>query len=307
MTKRLAYFFLRPSKLPQLSERTELTDDIFFDQLPSVLDRPDDNLDLQIIDPRFSDFRKSALSGTTLNIEFEGPNELNFDGPKSSEAEAKRRIENYLLASLIVDPHFPMPYAGLIAVLDQNRICHSFRCIDFPYISSDATLAWNAEVAGQVNLLYPRVQEVFATRRSGRLFTALKYYHQAIRCDIDQSIRFLGMMMAMEAVFSSGAKSEITHQVSERSAFFLAGTPDQRVETYDAMKSLYDLRSKIAHGTSVNPEKDDLKGSFKKLRGFLADTLRRILQAPSTFTLFNSDSSKDFSTAMKSLVFRGEV
>src|SRR4051794_23842323 len=80
-----------------------------------------------------------------------------------------------------------------------------------------------------INQIYESLRVVLVERATGRLPTALRFYQQAFRADIDWSVRFLGMMMAMEALFSYGT-TEIAHQVSERTAFFLKQSPNGRAE-----------------------------------------------------------------------------
>jgi len=84
------------------------------------------------------------------------------------------------------------------------------------------------------------------------------------------------MMMAMEALFSRGA-SEISHQVSERTAFFLKQSPNEREDLYNQMRSHYSLRSRIAHGGTPDGGRDRLEDSFGQLLRTLRDALARIL------------------------------
>lgn len=58
---------------------------------------------------------------------------------------------------------------------------------------------------------------------------------------------YISLVTIFEALLSTG-NNEISHQISERSAIILENAPEDRLRIYEAIKKLYDLRSKIVHG-----------------------------------------------------------
>ncbi|HMC66150.1 MAG TPA: hypothetical protein VKI65_14535, partial [Gemmataceae bacterium] len=101
--------------------------------------------------------------------------------------------------------------------------------------------------------------------------------------------------------------SEVSHQVSERTAFFLKQLSNEREELYNQMRSHYSLRSRIAHGGTPNGGRETLKDSFSQLLLTLRDALARILGESALLTLFRLGSNEQFNKAMRSLVFHGSV
>lgn len=62
---------------------------------------------------------------------------------------------------------------------------------------------------------------------------------------------YLSLMTVLEALLSTD-KSEITHQISERTAFMLEKEEKPRYELYRRMKALYGTRSSLVHGSVEN-------------------------------------------------------
>ena len=230
-----------------------------------------------------------------MNVAYSGRRDLNDEGIHSSEEEAYRKCDRYLLATMLHTPHCLVPYACFVTIPAEQRICHSKTMKEYGM--------WDAsqeQVLGQVEFaaidrLYETLTQVITPDATGRLPTAIRYYQQAFRTDIDGSLCFLGMMMGMEALFGQGA-TEISHKVSERAAFFLRRDAAGREALYDKMHKAYNFRSRIAHGGAV-------KKSPQDLHGFLLFTLReslvKVLADPKLLALFHSAKDKDFARAMK--------
>jgi hypothetical protein len=64
-------------------------------------------------------------------------------------------------------------------------------------------------------------------------------------------------MTVFEALLSAGG-TEITHQISERTACLLEQGEEGRLRVYRRMKKLYDTRSKLVHG-SVQNQKGEIR------------------------------------------------
>lgn len=303
ITKLLTYVFEDDAPLPRV-ERLELTDGLYLAAIQPLLLQSDDKYQLMAVNPSFSKFFRDHLQSSTLNVTYRGRNDLNYEGVESEEELAKRKINEYLLSAMIFTPRFLAPYAAFVTVPSEGRICHSTRMKDFGRLSTPYQHPLTEADFTSINQLYGSMRDVLSAAITGRLPTALTYYQQAFRTDIDWSVRFLGMMMAMEALFGHGA-SEISHQVSERAAFFLKQTPSEREALYDQMRSHYSLRSKIAHGGAPNGAREKLENAFSQLLSLLRDSLRRIFEEPKTLTLFRTESSEHFNKAMRNLVFHG--
>jgi hypothetical protein len=303
VTKLLTYVFEDDAPLPEV-ERLDLTDGLYLAQISPFLLQADDNYHLLAVTPRFSEFFRDFLHRSTLNIAYRGRKELDYEGVASEEESARRKTDYYLLSATIVSPNFLAPFAAFVIIPDEHRVCHSWRMKDISRLElPDCRPLTDADFAG-ISQLYGPIKAMLSAGTTGRLPTALRYYQQAFRSDIDWSMRFLGLMMAMEALFSHGA-SEISHQVSERTAFLLQQSPGKREGLYKQMRSHYSLRSRIAHGGTPNGEREELGDSFGQLLLILRNALARILGDSALLPLFRSASGEEFNNAMRSLVFLG--
>lgn len=67
--------------------------------------------------------------------------------------------------------------------------------------------------------------------------------------------RLVELMIAMEALF--GDKAELTYKISLRSACMLYPAGEARERAFDTTKRLYEERSKIVHGKTLNSRSDN--------------------------------------------------
>lgn len=303
--KLLTCVFENDAPLPDV-DRLDLMDGIYIAPLPAFLLSADDEYHVMAVIPHFCQFFRDHLHRSTLNVAYQGKKDLNYEGVMSDEAAAKKRIDHYLLAAMLFTPHFVAPYASFVTIPEEERVCHSFRIMEFGSLGLLSQQPLTEADFERVSRLYGTIRDVLFNGTIGRVPTAFRYYHQAFRSDIEWSVRFLGMMMAMEALFSHGA-SEVSHQVSERAAFFLKRSPREREELYSEMRSHYSLRSKIAHGGTPSDAREKLEASFVQLLSTLRDALVRIVEDATTLSIFRSAGSEKFNRAMRSLVFHGAV
>lgn len=88
--------------------------------------------------------------------------------------------------------------------------------------------------------------------RTGRLAVALgSFLSYALAIDDVQG--YLSLMTVFEALLSTG-KTEITHQIAERTAFLLEDNEEGRLDVYKRIKRLYNTRSRLVHGDVKNSQ-----------------------------------------------------
>ena len=78
----------------------------------------------------------------------------------------------------------------------------------------------------------------------------------------NESERLLDIAFAFEAIFlNDGENKELSYRLALRAARLLGKTLTERHEIFDSVKKLYDFRSKIAHGETLDTmkPKDALK------------------------------------------------
>ena len=75
-----------------------------------------------------------------------------------------------------------------------------------------------------------------------------------------KEIRLLYSIFALEKLLSNSTSfSSITAAVSEKCAFLLGSNSAERIRIFEKAKELYNVRSKLAHGSSVEPTEADVK------------------------------------------------
>lgn len=89
----------------------------------------------------------------------------------------------------------------------------------------------------------------------GRSRLEMAFYHiMGARLANDVGIKITNYCSALEALFST-SQAELSHQLSERLAFFISKNEKERLLVYRKSKKAYTTRSKIVHGSSIH-EKD---------------------------------------------------
>ncbi|MCY7421709.1 MAG: hypothetical protein LH478_08210 [Chitinophagaceae bacterium] len=92
---------------------------------------------------------------------------------------------------------------------------------------------------------------------------------------------FMPMKIAMyipvlESLFSE-SDGDISFKVSERCACYLGGTQDEKMAIFKTVRRSYDLRSKLLHGSQVDPSVNNPEDQIK-LSIEIDEVVRRILK-----------------------------
>lgn len=112
---------------------------------------------------------------------------------------------------------------------------------------------------------------------------ALNRLDEAIfKLETDSADAFFDVVTGLESVMvESDSLHESTHKVAVRTARYLETSSNQRQQTFRLVKKLYGLRSKIAHGKSLNLENENANlictGAL-----LLSRVLRRMLEDKTT-------------------------
>jgi len=81
-----------------------------------------------------------------------------------------------------------------------------------------------------------------------RLSMAIGYFWDALCTPFSQQA-YIGLMNALECLLTTKTL-EITHSLAERTAVLITKDPESRMQVYNDIKNLYQIRSKIVHGTA---------------------------------------------------------
>jgi len=115
-------------------------------------------------------------------------------------------------------------------------------------------------------------KETQLLKKHSRFEMAL-YHIQVARAESDIGLKISNYCSALETLFST-SQTELAHQLSERLAYFISETPEERIENYKKSKQAYTIRSKVVHGSYI---KDNNLTKIKELAIFCDSSLRVII------------------------------
>src|SRR5207249_930967 len=93
-------------------------------------------------------------------------------------------------------------------------------------------------------------------------------------------------MTSLEVLFATDA-TELAHKLSERIAWFVGRTPQERRETYSLLKRAYGVRSRIIHGDILSAQAQrDLKEVSALVDSLIRDVFRRLFDDAESRAIF---------------------
>ena len=118
------------------------------------------------------------------------------------------------------------------------------------------------------------------------------FHIQAARATTDLALKVTCYCSALEALFAS-SQAELSHQLSERVAVYLASDAVNRKETFSKMKKAYAIRSKITHGDVVRASHVEAVAEASQFCDqILRTVVMRILESPEHAKVFESPSEE---------------
>ncbi len=121
------------------------------------------------------------------------------------------------------------------------------------------------------------------SKKATRVDRFLSFTQIARRSSIP-AMKISQMCSALESLFSTST-TELTHRLSERVAFFVGESPEDKESIYQLMKKAYGVRSQVTHGSHIN---STIADSTPELSLKLLDLLRKI-----TFKILEDPNSAD--------------
>jgi hypothetical protein len=92
----------------------------------------------------------------------------------------------------------------------------------------------------------------FVDKEFSRIGRALRFITSA-RKESNPAMKIAHYCSALESIFST-EKTELSHKLSERVALFLKDHSYNALDTFDKIKSFYNIRSKVTHGSSLSKQ-----------------------------------------------------
>jgi len=143
-------------------------------------------------------------------------------------------------------------------------------------------------VAKQMN------ESLLGLTRKGTVWTATRLLWKGLQ-ERWWEARFLLEWVAMEALFGSEDLHEVTFRLSQRVAFFLAGSREETRKIFDKAKKGYGWRSKTAHGLRLAKlSQDEAYEISYQVEDLLQRTFCRVLADPQLVGKFDSKGREEF-------------
>ncbi len=139
-------------------------------------------------------------------------------------------------------------------------------------------------------------------KSTGRLSRAMLFLQQARSAD-DLGQKIANYCSFFEATLSTSS-SELSHQLSERVAFFLRDSPEERLALFRDVKKAYGVRSKIVHGDVLAQGTiDSLVNVAETCDATARQVVRKIVGNKSLSKLLDESSNDAIDSYMMNLIF----
>lgn len=139
-------------------------------------------------------------------------------------------------------------------------------------------------------------------RESGRAGFSMLFLQQA-RSSNDLGQKIANYCSYFEALLSTNS-IELSHQLSERAAFLLRTSPEERFEHFKQTKRAYAIRSKVVHGDAISKKQiPDLKDIANHCDKMARELLMTIIESNELNALFNSNDNEALDNFMLKRIF----
>jgi hypothetical protein len=137
---------------------------------------------------------------------------------------------------------------------------------------------------------------------SSRIARAL-YVLQAARTEQDVVIKIVFYCIVLESIFSTDTAG-VAHRVAERVANFVGAYPGERRAIFADVKSLYDLRSRVVHGSGLQAsEIESARRVSESGDRHLREVIRKVLSDPELRNVFSQSTEKELRKYFLDLLF----
>lgn len=185
------------------------------------------------------------------------------------------------------------------SLMSLHTLADGDRHIDIEF-TQEETIKWASVNDRLQSYLHKNNSTVFVSfidskySRYGRAYNFIK----AAKKEFNPAMKIAHYCSALESLFSTDS-SELSHKLSERIAIFLKDYNHDPVETFDDIKSFYNIRSKVTHGDSLKSNRvETIPQMSIKLDNYLRVIMNIILDSDELMEIFNGDKN-DFEQFFK--------
>ncbi len=138
--------------------------------------------------------------------------------------------------------------------------------------------------------------------------TRAYYFLDSARTDFDIGTKVSMYCSAFECLFSV-ATTELKHRLSETIAYFIGSNKDEKRRIYEQMKTIYDLRSSITHGSGINKKMTnnnavELKKIVTNCDAILRSCFFKIATNQDIIDLYLRNINEEISGVLTDLIFQ---
>ena len=153
----------------------------------------------------------------------------------------------------------------------------------------------------QPDIIAPRKINPVDFKNTNRIERALHFLTMARSTNLLPS-KIAFYMCIYECLFSGTDKTEIIHQIAERTAFYMGAQRYQRIDIYDLIKEGYSIRSSYYHGKKIKTHREDLLKLSEKVDMLTRELFLKVFFVD--YEVFAQESDEKLQKAFKELIFR---
>lgn len=211
------------------------------------------------------------------------------------------QVQTFLSSTWLYDNNSINDEVGYLIYHDKNRTYVTSNSIPNVYTMPNGQSTYckmSRETLREVRNFYREFVDIpilgfskpvsLLTKGNSRISRTL-YHIVSSRAESDILLKITGYCSALETLFSTN-QAELSHQLSERVAFFLGDSPEERITLFRNAKKAYALRSKIVHGNAVkSSELEKVIESSEFCDSILRKILRIIISSEKNLGLFSEN------------------
>lgn len=166
------------------------------------------------------------------------------------------KIVPYLWMTCLISSNSPdLIQGGGVSISSKEELgTNSFFCTTSVGISTPEEVIPEIEkhvhkfiaFIGRLNDKYAKIAEQNAFMK-----IALEYFYDAQKKFVHSDAGFISAMISLESLFNEGG-SDIKHKLSHRAGFLLGLSGFDSLEVFEKLKTLYNKRSNLVHGSGVS-------------------------------------------------------
>lgn len=106
---------------------------------------------------------------------------------------------------------------------------------------------FNAQFEEEILYIWPKIKSIFFSKNNSLRISAARMVDSGTRDRDDDAI--IDLSIGLESLLTAGIEDELSYRLSLRGSRILSIEGEKRKESFDGLKNLYSIRSKLVHGS----------------------------------------------------------